>query len=126
MRGWQALPSAVAGLTPAPGSRPVPTGAGYGGAAALPGMLNRKLQPRRRFQIKREATEERMHAGAEIKKTGSKLNRFGWAIFPEHITGISPNEKGATAKTVTPLKLLVLQAGIEPAAPGLGILCSIP
>ena len=39
-----------------PGHRPVPTGAGYGGAAALPGMLNRKLQPRRRFQIKLEAT----------------------------------------------------------------------
>lgn len=73
MRGWQALPSAVAGRTPAPGSRPVPTGAGYGGAAALPGMLNRKLQPRRRFQIKREATEERTHAGAEIKKDRLKI-----------------------------------------------------
>ncbi len=37
----------------------------------------------------------------------------------------NPKKKGLDEKS-SPLFLLVLQAGIEPAAPGLGILCSIP
>lgn len=39
-----------------PGVSPRADRRGLCGAAALPGMLNRKLQSRRRIQIKREAT----------------------------------------------------------------------